>query len=195
MTGLHILFLAIKELWTFVNFITQEILPGWYAYVASYLEVFQINVSHFTARLWLLFTTSNFKEIIRWREATQAMLKVYFRTVKNHNQNLKLERFRKIENRRSYSRLTGKTHDNKHEDTGENTDIHCVKSVHIQSFSSLYFPAFRLFVFSPNVGKYEPEKLIIRTRFMQWLLSRWKNFGNKGLLIFDSNKTVNRFSF
>ena len=146
MTGLHILFLAIKELWTFVNFITREILPGWYAYVASYLEVFQINVSHFTARLWLLFTTSNFKEIIRWREATQAMLKVYFRTVKNHNQNLKLERFRKIENRRSYSRLTSKTHDNEHEGTGENTDIHCVKSVHIQSFSSVYFPAFRLFV-------------------------------------------------
>ena len=45
-------------------------------------------------------------------------------------------------------------------------NLHSVKSVQIRSFSGLYFPAFRLntkrylylSVFSPNVGKYGPEK-------------------------------------
>ena len=44
--------------------------------------------------------------------------------------------------------------------------LHCVKSVHIRSFSGPYFPAFGLItkrceylsVFSPNAGKYAPEK-------------------------------------
>ena len=41
---------------------------------------------------------------------------------------------------------------------------HCVKSAQIRSFSGPYFPLFRLnmeiyiFVFSPNTGKYGPEK-------------------------------------
>lgn len=38
---------------------------------------------------------------------------------KNNNKNQKLERFRRTENRR----LTGKTHNNEHEDFGENSDI------------------------------------------------------------------------
>ena len=45
------------------------------------------------------------------------------------------------------------------------TDIHCVKSVHVWSYSGPYFPAFGLntermeylFVFSSNAGKYGPE--------------------------------------
>ena len=52
---------------------------------------------------------------------------------------------------------------------------HCVKSVRIRSFSGLYFPTFglnteRYFVLSPNVGKYGPEKLRIRTLFTQRLI-------------------------
>ena len=47
---------------------------------------------------------------------------------------------------------------------------HCVKSLCIWSFSGLYFPTFEwirkdtqyFFVFSPNAGKYGPEKLWIR---------------------------------
>ena len=38
---------------------------------------------------------------------------------------------------------------------------HCVKNVRIRTFSGSYIPAFRLntsSVFSPNAGKYEPEK-------------------------------------
>ena len=35
---------------------------------------------------------------------------------------------------------------------------HCVESVRIRSFFGPYFPAF-----SPNVGKYGPEKLRMRT--------------------------------
>ena len=49
---------------------------------------------------------------------------------------------------------------------------HCVKSVRIWSFSGLYFPAFGLntvSIFSTNAGKYGPEKLRIRTLFMQWV--------------------------
>ena len=38
---------------------------------------------------------------------------------------------------------------------------HCVKSVRIRSFF--------LSVFSPNTKKYGPEKLGIRTSFMQWI--------------------------
>ena len=43
---------------------------------------------------------------------------------------------------------------------------YCVKSVRIRSFSGPHFP-----VFSPNAGKYGPEKLRIRTLFTQWVLS------------------------
>ena len=47
--------------------------------------------------------------------------------------------------------------------------IHCVKSVRIGSYSGPYFPAFglNLSVFSPNTGKYGPEKLQIRILFTQ----------------------------
>ena len=47
--------------------------------------------------------------------------------------------------------------------------IHCVKSVRIRSFFPC-FPAFKLntSVFSPNVGKYGPEKLRLQTFFTQW---------------------------
>ena len=61
---------------------------------------------------------------------------------------------------------------------------HCIKSVHIRSFSGPHFPAFELnteiygvslsirdmeylSVFSLNAGKYGPEKLQIRTLFKQ----------------------------
>ena len=49
---------------------------------------------------------------------------------------------------------------------------HCVKSVHIQSFSGPYFLAFGLnteylLVFSPNAAKYGLEKVRIRTLFKQ----------------------------
>ena len=44
---------------------------------------------------------------------------------------------------------------------------HCVKSVFIWSFSGRYFPAFSL-----NAGKYRPEKLRIRTLFMQCIFKR-----------------------
>ena len=41
--------------------------------------------------------------------------------------------------------------------------LHCVKSVRIQAFSGPYFPTLGLnkeiSVFSPNAGKYGPEKL------------------------------------
>ena len=48
----------------------------------------------------------------------------------------------------------------------------CVKSVCIRSFSGPFFPAFGLntpylFFFSPNAGKYGPEKLRSRTLFTQ----------------------------
>ena len=43
-----------------------------------------------------------------------------------------------------------------------NLDNRCVKSVHIWSFSGPYLPTFEL-----NMGKYEPEKLQIRTLFTQ----------------------------
>ena len=47
-----------------------------------------------------------------------------------------------------------------------------VKSVHIWNFSDLYFPAFGLnteylSLFSPNAGKYGPEKLRKRALFIQ----------------------------
>ena len=58
---------------------------------------------------------------------------------------------------------------------------HCVKSVRIQSFSGPCFPAFGLntedtpylSVFSPNAGKYGPEKLRIRKLFTQ--CGSWKD--------------------
>ena len=40
--------------------------------------------------------------------------------------------------------------------------VHCVKIVRIRSFSGPHFPAF-----SPNAGKYGPEKLRIQTLFTQ----------------------------
>ena len=40
--------------------------------------------------------------------------------------------------------------------------LHCVRSVHIRSFSDPYFPEFRM-----NMGKYEPENLRIQTLFTQ----------------------------
>ena len=40
----------------------------------------------------------------------------------------------------------------------------CVKSVRFLSFPGPYFPAF-----SPNAGKYGPQKLRIRALFTQWL--------------------------
>ena len=43
-------------------------------------------------------------------------------------------------------------------------DLHCVKSVRIQSFSGPYFT-----VFSSNARKYGPEKLEMRTLFAQCL--------------------------
>ena len=42
---------------------------------------------------------------------------------------------------------------------------HYVKSIQIRSFSGPYFP-----VFSPNTGKYGPEKLSIWTLLTQWKL-------------------------
>ena len=61
--------------------------------------------------------------------------------------------------------------------------VHCVKSIHIRSFSGPYFIAFGLntewyrstylSVFSQNVWKYGPEKLRIWTLFTQWLLARY----------------------
>ena len=52
--------------------------------------------------------------------------------------------------------------------------LHCVKSVRIRSLSGPYFPAFRLnterqyhSVFSPNAGRYGPEKLQIQAIFTQ----------------------------
>ena len=56
---------------------------------------------------------------------------------------------------------------------------HCVKSVRIRSFPGPNFPAFGLntpylSVFSPNAGKYGPEKLQLRTLFTQCtLLQIW----------------------
>ena len=54
---------------------------------------------------------------------------------------------------------------------------HCVQSVHIPSYSAPYFPhsdwiqrdTEYLSGFSPNAGKYGPEKLRIRTLFTQWV--------------------------
>ena len=52
---------------------------------------------------------------------------------------------------------------------------HCVKSVHIRSFSGPYFPAFRLNTERYwNARKYGPEKPRIGTLFTQWVA--WKNW-------------------
>ena len=61
---------------------------------------------------------------------------------------------------------------------------HCVKSVHIRSYSGLYFPAFRLNSERYSVSlriqaecrKYGPEQLRIRTLFMQWIASEKLSF-------------------
>ena len=59
---------------------------------------------------------------------------------------------------------------------GKSLSTHCMKSVFIRSFSGPYFSVFGLnmerysylSVFSPNTGKYGPEKLQIRTIFTLW---------------------------
>ena len=45
-----------------------------------------------------------------------------------------------------------------------------VKSIRIRSFSGPYFPALGLSVFTPNAGKYRPEKLRIKTLFTQCIV-------------------------
>ena len=58
-------------------------------------------------------------------------------------------------------------------------NMHCVKSVHFRNFSWFVFSRIRteygkieyLSVFSPNAGKYGPEKPLIRTLFTQWFLA------------------------
>ena len=47
-------------------------------------------------------------------------------------------------------------------------DLHYVKSVRIRSFSGPFFSYFLVCIFSPNAGKYRPEKLRIRTLFSHW---------------------------
>ena len=64
--------------------------------------------------------------------------------------------------------------------------LHCVKSVHIWSFSRLHLPPFglntegygvsSLSVFSLNAGKYGPEKLRIQTLFTQCWYSTFNFF-------------------
>ena len=63
---------------------------------------------------------------------------------------------------------------------------HCVKSCRIWSSSGLHFPAFRLnterqylSVFSPNGGKYGPEKPRIRTLFTQCISNIDGTFGEE----------------
>ena len=71
-------------------------------------------------------------------------------------------------------------------------ETHCVKSVLIRSFSGQYFPALGvnredkeyLYIFSPNAGKYGPEKLWIWTLFMQWQKHWFVQLKNKQSLKF-----------
>ena len=54
-------------------------------------------------------------------------------------------------------------------------EYHCVRSIHIRSYSGPYFPAFGLnteylSVFSPNAEKYGPEKLRMQTIFTQCMM-------------------------
>ena len=57
-------------------------------------------------------------------------------------------------------------------------DTHCVKGVHIRSFSGPYLPAFGLnterylSVFGPSTGKIRTRKLRIRTLFTQWRFNK-----------------------
>ena len=44
------------------------------------------------------------------------------------------------------------------EQKNNNKSKHCLKSVHIRSFSDPYFHAFGMNTFSPNARKYGPEK-------------------------------------
>ena len=57
------------------------------------------------------------------------------------------------------------------------TKYHYMKSAPIRSFFGPYFPAFGLNTrdtkFSPNAGKYGPEKLRTLTRFTLFLFSNW----------------------
>ena len=73
--------------------------------------------------------------------------------------------------RRSYSGVSAKVFKD-----------HCVKSAKYGVFSGPYFPAFGLnterygvspylSVFSPNAGKYGPEKIRIWTLFTQWMFA------------------------
>ena len=57
--------------------------------------------------------------------------------------------------RRSYSGVSAKVFKD-----------HCVKSAKYGVFSGPYFP-----VFSPNAGKYGPEKIRIWTLFTQWMFA------------------------
>ena len=71
-------------------------------------------------------------------------------------------------------------------------DNHCVKWVHIRSFSGPYFPVFRLntkgysyhSVFGQNAKKYRPGKLQIGILFTQWILCL-KYLVNFVLLLMD----------
>ena len=54
--------------------------------------------------------------------------------------------------------------------SNKNTKMHCVKSIRISKLSGPYFPTFGMnteIYFSPNAGKYGPEKLRMRTLFTQ----------------------------
>ena len=71
--------------------------------------------------------------------------------------------------------------------------LHCVKIVRIRSFPGPCFPAFRLntestehlFVFSPNAGRHGPEKLRIRTLFIQCHLLRAASFTHSQVKILE----------
>ena len=94
-------------------------------------------------------------------------------------------------------------------------NFHCLKSVRILSISSPYFPAFGLnterysvslrdslylSIFSPNAGKYEPEKLRIRTLFTQCLSFRISLDTNSECVVFSRlelkiNSKITRWFF
>ena len=73
------------------------------------------------------------------------------------------------------------------------TTNHCVKIVHIRSYSSPHFSVFGLnterysaslylSVFSPNAGKYVPQNLRIWALFSQWILSQAINSYEKTVI-------------
>ena len=87
--------------------------------------------------------------------------------------------------------------------TGPRYDWRCVKSARIRIFSCPYFPAFGphmkyLSVFSPNGGKYRPEKLQIRTLFMQWRVLLSTSFTAEydfDFVVTQENTNSQRFHF